>query len=238
MPWTPMAAVMRDERRAGSSLQGSDRRTQKHGVPKGTFLPGYLRIRKGVPMRLRLAGTAGLLGLMMMLAARIFAQKVETIFEKDVDFGKYKTYQLQSARALKTEQPRNDAITQRIAESIRRVLNERGDRESALSPDVHIAFSVGNETTTWVDRFSSSSPSGRDYMIGEVFHSTPELRVDRKGILVLEVLDVQSRRLVWRAYCSAKMKDLKQVDQVIDKAVKKAFSKYPPKGSRTHRQEQ
>jgi hypothetical protein len=31
---------------------------------------------------------------MMILAARIFAQRVETIFEKDVDFGKYKTYQL------------------------------------------------------------------------------------------------------------------------------------------------
>jgi hypothetical protein len=186
-------------------------------------------------MRLGITGAAGLLSVTMMLAARAFAQKVETVFEKDVDFGKYKTYQLQAARGLKTNQPRDDAITRRIAESIRRVLNERGGRESTVSPDVHIAFSVGNETSTWVDRFSSSAPSGRDYMIGEVFRRTPEMGVDQKGILIIEVLDAHSERLVWRAYCSAKVTDLQKINEVIDKAVKKAFSKYPPKGSSSQR---
>jgi hypothetical protein len=51
----------------------------------------------------------------------------------------------------------------------------------------------------------------------------------KTGILVLDVVDAATSKLIWRAYCSDTIRDIANRDKNINATVKKAFDKFPPK---------
>ena len=50
-----------------------------------------------------------------------------------------------------------------------------------------------------------------------------------EGTLVLDFVDATTKELAWRAYCKGSIRNPHKKDKVINKAVKKAIKKFPPK---------
>jgi uncharacterized protein DUF4136 len=50
-----------------------------------------------------------------------------------------------------------------------------------------------------------------------------------QGTLVLDIVDVKTNQLVWRAYCRDDIKEWKNRDQNVKKTVVKALKRFPPK---------
>ena len=51
----------------------------------------------------------------------------------------------------------------------------------------------------------------------------------RKGMLVMDVVDAKTSKLLWRAYCGDEVKDWKNRHKIVEKVVRKALGRYPPK---------
>ena len=49
------------------------------------------------------------------------------------------------------------------------------------------------------------------------------------GMLVLEMFDARTSKLLWRAYCHDRINDMTKRDKIINDVVKKAVEKFPPK---------
>jgi hypothetical protein len=50
-----------------------------------------------------------------------------------------------------------------------------------------------------------------------------------RGMLVIEILDAHTSKLLWRAACGDQIKDMRKRDENINKIVKKALERFPPK---------
>ena len=50
-----------------------------------------------------------------------------------------------------------------------------------------------------------------------------------EGTLVIDIVDGKTNELAWRAYCKGVVNNPSKRDKVINKALKKAFKKFPPK---------
>lgn len=53
-----------------------------------------------------------------------------------------------------------------------------------------------------------------------------------QGILLLDIVDAKSNKLIWRAVVKSKVDDMKTRHEKIAKAVSKALKSFPPKGSK------
>ncbi len=49
------------------------------------------------------------------------------------------------------------------------------------------------------------------------------------GMLVIDIVDAHTSKLLWRAYCGDEIKDMSERDKNINKAVRKALDRFPPK---------
>jgi hypothetical protein len=50
-----------------------------------------------------------------------------------------------------------------------------------------------------------------------------------EGILLLDVVDAKTNKLLWRAACKAKIDEMRERHKDIEEAVKKALKSFPPK---------
>ena len=49
-----------------------------------------------------------------------------------------------------------------------------------------------------------------------------------QGIMLLDVVDAKTQKLLWRAACKAKIDDMSERHKEIEDAVKKALKSFPP----------
>jgi hypothetical protein len=169
-----------------------------------------------------------------MAVTPVCAQKVKVVFDKSTDFSKYNTYAWRPGRTLKQgKKLENERLMGRVEEAMKALLADSEAVEDTANPDAYITYFVGTEEKSWVDNFSSFDHS-RAYNYGYSVSmnnalAAPQIRYDRKGILVIDVVDAKDDKLVWRAYCTANITNPEKTPSIIYKAVKKAFGKYPAK---------
>ena len=56
-----------------------------------------------------------------------------------------------------------------------------------------------------------------------------ELEQFVRGMLVIDIVDGRTLKLLWRASCGDEIKDMSKRHKNINKVVKKAFDRFPPK---------
>jgi len=156
------------------------------------------------------------------------AEKFGADFDASFDFSTLKSYHWRTHPVMEE----NPGLAQvAIAGDIvmsegNEILMKRGYIPDDFEPDFYIGFFVkgkaGSETTvvgsSWYNGPGTAWTSYESYN-----------RQFVDGTLVIDIVDAKSKQLVWRASYSDKVTNWKKRHKVISKAVKKSFSKFPPK---------
>ena len=138
-----------------------------------------------------------------LLILPTFAAGVEIEFDPRADFTRLQRFQWRTHTVFeKNPQLQETYATgiQLVMEAMNAQLMARGLSIVDSSPDVFVSFYLQAE-------------------IGE--------RVN--GMLVLEMFDARTSKLLWRAYCHDRIKDMSKRDKNITAVVKKALERFPPK---------
>ncbi len=179
----------------------------------------------------------------LLLVAPAFAQKVRTDYNSMAPFSSYKTFAFKGGKVLHGKDKEllkvNDIMYQRIVNALRTTLNGKGLREVNMdeNPDIWVAFYVGvdEKQQVW-----SSAPVGPAWGYGYggwggywgAGWNQTMVSNWKEGTLVVDLVDSKHDQLAWRAYITAAVEGVnssKKADKKINKMVKKAFKKYPPK---------
>lgn len=196
---------------------------------------------KHAGVMMRALALPALLAAALAAAPEALAQKVFVDFDENFDFSTLRRYSWKTHPKLEE----NPALLQSVgAELVRMAVNdhlmqagyEPIDPEFADFPggaDFYVTFFGGREQKQEVTAVTSTYSTGGWYGWGSPHFANGWTNVMVKdyveGTLVLDFVDVKTKQLVWRAYCKGAIKNPSKRDKVINKALKKAFKKFPPK---------
>jgi hypothetical protein len=171
---------------------------------------------------------------LLTLAASCATVSVKTDFDSGADFSRYRTFQMIGGTLLIDGHPdnHNTLVLDRIRGAISAQAMQRGLQLVESGGDLAVSFVAGGRTVTEVE---ATGPYGAGYgpywgMRGwwGPMYTDWWTRTYTRGTLIIDLMDARTSKLVWRAYAQA---DVNSPDarELINKAVKKAFERYPPR---------
>jgi hypothetical protein len=171
----------------------------------------------------------GLLVLAIMAGGCGPSLRVRTDFDRGVNFAKYRTYRLTEGKLVGSAVAmQNTLVKDRIDAALRSELASEGLAQAGQDPDLLVRYAAGARTVRELESVGYPvGPYGGPYgpMYGDVWvEEVPQ------GMLVIDLVDARTDRLVWRAYCRAEGAGMGSAD-FIRRAVSRAFDKYPPRVS-------
>lgn len=147
------------------------------------------------------------------------AADVKYDYDGSVDFSAWRTWAWKTPAAPTGGTP----AEARIRRSLEAGFTARGYARTDRGADLFVEFHAGARRELRVDE-------------GWGFRGRRDLRVDSyaKGVLIVDVLEARTGRLVWRgAVADALASDPAQADKKMEKAVTKLLRKFPASGSRS-----
>jgi hypothetical protein len=150
------------------------------------------------------------------------SMKVATDFDRAADFTDLSTYTLIRPEPGERRAVR-PASERRIIAAVTRELEAKGYRDVSSDPDFWIGFNVVvadeiDEQTMYTDQ-----------KLGYVSSAT-EVRMHRRGTLVLFITDAAGGQVIWQGTASETFSDPSQetIDKRIDEAVGRMLAEFPP----------
>ena len=168
-----------------------------------------------------------LIAMLFFLTAASFAQQVKTDYDRNVNFGQYKTYSWQKVDT------RDPLWTDRIKSSVDAALTAKGWRQ--VPSDGSISLMAMEVTTTQqsLNTYYNSFGGGRRFG-GGFAESTTTPEVYKIGTLVLDMVDTQTKKLVWRGSASDALSNKSDKNiKNLDKGVQKMLKNFPPGASKS-----
>jgi hypothetical protein len=167
----------------------------------------------------------GSITMVLILAASLFATDVKTDYDRNANFGQYKTY------SWDTVQTQDPLWVDRIKSAVDAALAAKGWRQVDSGGDVSLTATEITQNqpilNTYYDNF------GRGRRFGGFGEATTTTDYDRVGSLVVDVYDTQTKKLIWRGSSSDTLssnpdKNIKN----LDKDVQKMFKHFPPEAKK------
>jgi hypothetical protein len=173
-----------------------------------------------------------------MLPVAVLAQQVNTDFDKDADFSKYKTYAYQVCHRVE-----NPLVDKRIVKELESRVAMEGLTVAEADPDVNVTYHSSTseefavDTNTWGYGFGrgwywghgGGSYGGGGYGGGGPVSTTTTVRKYTRGTLVVDIWDARTKQLVWRGTATDTVSENPEKnDKNLKKAMAKMFKKYPP----------
>jgi hypothetical protein len=138
--------------------------------------------------------------------------------------GCFRTYRLATGRVLTShgliEDPTVNAI---MKNAVSAQMNGLKIGEAGKDAQLEIRFMGGNSAGLQVDDISAGDVAMWDIGAPQAVSG----RTYKKSTLVIAVVENKSNRTVWAAKCSDKFGDPNHVQERVEKAVAKAFAKFP-----------
>lgn len=162
-----------------------------------------------------------------LVGTAAFAQDVTFDYDKTTDFSTLKTYTWVRGTPLGDE-----LNHKRIVDAIDAQLASKGFAkvERSADPDVLVAYHATFNKDLQIEGFSSGWGG---YRFGPARSGTARVEEILIGTLVVDMVDAQTRTIVWRGIASKEI-DVKaspeKRDKNINKAAEKLFKNYPPRG--------
>ena len=163
-----------------------------------------------------------------LLAVTVNAQKVKVSSDPAIDFSKYKTYAWDQGTLA------NPLIKQFIVTAVDRELSAKGLQKVDSNSDLILTtLTATNSDLTMTN--PSWAPQLNSIATG--IPSSSQAWAVTKGTLVIDMSDARTKNGVWRGIASHTLengptgnpvKDAKQVEKPINKAVQKMFKNFPP----------
>ena len=166
--------------------------------------------------------------IMFVAALSVHAQKVSVGADPAVDVAKFKTYAW-----AKQPPSTNPIVTQTVVSAVDAELAAKGLQKVETDPELIVVVFGSQQTDVQVSN-PSWAPSLNSIATGVAVSSQSWLVT--KGTLVVDISDAKTKNNVWRGTATDtlnngptgdRVKDAKNVEKPIKKAVKKMFKQYP-----------
>lgn len=172
---------------------------------------------------------------LLFLMASCASVRVNSDYDKNVDFSQYKTYAFYKTGIDKVEI--SDLDKKRILRSIDEEMAKKGFTKSE-TPDLLVNINTKVEQNINVDRFYSGwgygwgggwSPYGWGPYWGG---GSTYVSSYNEGVLTIDFIDSKKKELIWQGLGQGALtKDTNKKDEVIRNFVVKILMQYPPKKS-------
>lgn len=163
------------------------------------------------------------------------AQSAKVIFDKSVDFTKYKKYTWGSNYLL-TQQPKDvqERINMAIVDSINRNLQAKGFVEDDKNPDFRVTYEAGGQPNADVGAQRNLYASDMvGYYWGNVSGISSDVWVSTLAELKISVTDAATKSNLWASTVSKKIRDPMKIKnklhEKVDKLIQKTMEGLPPK---------
>ena len=157
---------------------------------------------------------------MMLCATALIAQDVQYNYDRDANFGAYKTYQWVDDDRKTGDQ----LLHQDIHRAIDSQLAQKGLQKVGQNADLYIRYGTAVDKERQLDAWAMG-PRWNGMVRGNT--STVEV-----GTLVLHIYDPAKKQLVWRGSVSKTLDIKKDPDKNyknLEKAISRLLRNYPPK---------
>jgi hypothetical protein len=145
--------------------------------------------------------------LMLLLGCTVsLGQKIKTEFDKSVDFSQFHTYSWRRHPVFEKHPELQEQFSvgiDLIRSAVNQGLTSKGFLPVEESPDFYVTFFI-------------TAKGVQDASYAE-------------GMLVLDFVDASTKEVAWRAYCRDEIREMTTRHENIEKTVKKALKKFPPK---------
>lgn len=162
-------------------------------------------------------------GVMVLLATGAFAQKVTTDYDKDANFGQYKTFMW-----IKEPKTNNPLLRQRIVERVDSMLTSKGLRLVTSDADLAIAAHASTQEERTLETFYNGFGGGWRWG-GRFGSATTTVNTYDVGTLVIDIFDARTKEALWRGSSSKTLSgNPEKNDKSLSKAIAKMFTNFPP----------
>jgi len=160
-------------------------------------------------------------------------QKVKVEFDPEADFSHIRHYEWRTHPVFE----KNPQLQETYAVAIQLVMSagnaqlmKQGLQPVDSSPDVFVTFFVQAQPGQSVNIVDIGPWWNYGYgWYAPPTWTTTEIDSFLSGMLVMDIVDARTSKLLWRAYCSDKIRDMSKRDKNITAATRKALQKFPPK---------
>jgi len=159
------------------------------------------------------------------------AQKVYVHYEEKADLSRIKTYQWRSHRLFEKNPDLKQVYStgiQLVLEAGNTELMKKGLQPVEENPDVYVTFFILAKGVQELKTVDVTAWDGYWWYAAPTWSYT-EIEEYVNGMIVMDIIDAKTSKVLWRATCGDKVKDFRKRDKNIDKAIHKAFDQFPPK---------
>ena len=172
-----------------------------------------------------------LIGMMFLFAGNSSAQQVKTDYDRNANFGQYKTY---SWEQVKTQDP---LFVDRIKSSVNAALAAKGWTQVNSGGDVSIVAIQTTQNQQTLNTFYDGFGGGwgwRRFGGGGFGEATTTTETYKVGTLVVDLFDTKTKTLLWRGASSDTLSNNSDKNiKNLNKGVEKMFKKFPPGSSKS-----
>ena len=159
--------------------------------------------------------------LSLFAAHGAWAQKVTVEFDQAADFSRYQTFAIREGTLNSRNAALNsDLVKKQIDADIVRDLTAKGLREVTEISDLNVRYTFGSARRVETEAYPAGWYGMRTRLVRVPY---------AEGTLVIDLRDPATRSLVWRGIASEEKPEASKIEGKLDKMVKKAIDKYPPK---------
>jgi hypothetical protein len=172
-----------------------------------------------------------LLLLFSVVACPAIAQKLEVQYDHEADFTRIRSYQWRAHRVFEQNPELKDVYStgiQLVLEAGNAELMKRGLQPVESEPDIFVTFFILTKDVQRIKTTDITAWSGYYWYAAPTWTIT-ELEQFVRGMLVIDIVDGRTLKLLWRATCGDEVKDMRKRDKKINAVVKKAFERFPTK---------
>lgn len=165
--------------------------------------------------------------LLLFVLASCSSIKVNSDYDKQVDFAPYKTYAFHKTGIDKAEI--SDLDKKRILRSIDETMAAKGFSKSE-TPDLLVSFFTKEREEVNVNQFNAGWGYGwgwgwNPYLWG----GNTSVSRHTEGTLYIDIIDAKKKELIWQGEGEGVLtKDTNKKDEVIKEFVTKILEQYPP----------
>ncbi|TDI76308.1 MAG: DUF4136 domain-containing protein [Bacteroidetes bacterium] len=172
-----------------------------------------------------------------MLITGCSSLEITSDYDRDADFASFKTYELVTSPEEAVPNRANDIVVRRLESSIENHLQAMGfskvmgDSQADLGVAWHGSTKEQHSTTVDTYRYAGAGYGygyygwwGPGMGTTTVSHNSWE-----EGMLIIDFIDQENNRLVWRGVAKAVLSDNAGTQEFIDKVVAAMLKEYPGK---------
>ena len=164
--------------------------------------------------------------LLFFLMASCASVRVNSDYDKTVDFSQYKTYAFYKTGIDKVEI--SDLDKKRILRSIDEEMAKKGFTKSE-TPDLLVNINTKVQQNITVDNFYNGWGYGWGYGWNPYWGPSTMVSTSTDGRLIIDFIDAKKKELVWQGEGDGAItNDTNKKDQLIHDFVEKIISQYPP----------